>query len=132
MSGTMQIRDHLLQELQLGVKTSCSLIKLIREEEWDFRPQDNMRTLLQLVHHLTAIPASDLAILQEKPQPEVDKVEHSASDIRDTEELVRRFQANYDTFRDYIVALSEDELLKVAESLAPIDPQALRDMIGMQ
>lgn len=111
MTGTMQIRDHLLHELQLGVKTSCSLIKLIGEEEWDFRPQDNMRTLLQLVHHLTAIPASDLAILQEKSQPEVEAVENSASDIRDTAELIRRYQANYDTFRDYIVSLSEDELL---------------------
>jgi hypothetical protein len=30
----------------------------------------------------------------------------------------------------YGSGLSEDELLKVAGSLAPIDPQALRDMVG--
>jgi hypothetical protein len=32
----------------------------------------------------------------------------------------------------YGSGLSEDELLKVAESLGPIDPQALRDMTAVR
>ncbi|SEG57059.1 DinB family protein [Paenibacillus sp. UNC499MF] len=111
MNGVMQIRDHLLDELELSVRTSETLIRRIGPEEWAFTPGDNMRTLLQLVHHIVAIPASDLAILQEKSQPEVELVENGAQDITDPEQLAERLRTHFDTLKAYMVSLSEEELL---------------------
>ncbi|MFX3634785.1 MAG: DinB family protein [Candidatus Pristimantibacillus sp.] len=111
MNGVMHIRDHLLEELALSVRTSQNLIKRIQSEEWTYRPQDNMRNLLELVHHLVTIPVTDLAILQESTQQEVNKVENSVSEMTDPVELANRFQSNFETLKMYIVNLTEDELL---------------------
>ncbi|GAF07616.1 DinB family protein [Paenibacillus pini] len=111
VNGVMQIRNHLLEELELSVRTSCNLIRSIKPEEWEYQPQDNMRTLLQLVHHLVSIPASDLAIMQEQPQPEIELVENDASSITHPEELAQRFESNFDKLRTYMVSLSEDDFL---------------------
>ncbi|UHA73545.1 DinB family protein [Paenibacillus sp. 481] len=111
MSGVAQIRDHLLAEIDLAVRTSEALLARITPEEWEYRPADNMRTLLELAHHLVSIPASDLAILQEKSQAEVEQVEMSVSGMRDPQELAARFRANYEQLRVYMLSLSEDELL---------------------
>ena len=62
MSGTLQIREHLLTELETGVRTGASLIRLIRSEDWTYRPQDNMRSLVELVHHFIQIHRSGVAI----------------------------------------------------------------------
>ncbi|KQN98992.1 DinB family protein [Paenibacillus sp. Leaf72] len=111
MSGTFAVRDHLLEELELSVRTSCTLIAQIQPTQWDFRPQDNMRSLMELVHHLVAIPATDLAILQERTEQEVAEVENGAAGITSPDELIQRFQANLELFKQYILSLSEDELL---------------------
>jgi len=111
MSGVMTIRDHLLDELDLAVRTSSALITRISPEQWDYRPADNMRTLLELVHHLVSIPASDLAIMQEKTQEEVQDVEGRISQLTDPGQLAEQFRLNYQTFQAYITSLSEDELL---------------------
>ncbi|MBP1990640.1 DinB family protein [Paenibacillus eucommiae] len=111
MSGVMQIRDHLLDELELAARTSGALISRIQAAEWNYQPQEGMRTLLQLVHHLIAIPASDLAIMQEKTQPEVEQVENSAQHLTDPEQLVQRLRENVDALKQYILSLDEDELL---------------------
>lgn len=42
MSGTLQVRDHLLNELETGVRTGEDLIRKIRPEDWSFRPQDKL------------------------------------------------------------------------------------------
>ena len=111
MSGVMDIRDLLLEELELGVRTSEALIKRIKPEEWTYQPQDNMRTLLQLVHHIVSIPASDLAILKEATQQEVEKVENSVAELSDPEQLANRLRSNFEILKQYMVSLTEDELL---------------------
>ncbi|OPA75133.1 damage-inducible protein DinB [Paenibacillus selenitireducens] len=111
MNGVEQIRNHLLDELDLSVRTVESLLARIKQDEWGYRPADNMRTLLELAHHLVSIPATDLAILQEKTQAEVEQVETSVNEIKDPQELGARFRANYDLLREYMLSLSEDELL---------------------
>ncbi|WP_068777231.1 DinB family protein [Paenibacillus sp. FJAT-26967] len=112
MSGVLEIRDHLLSELELAVRTSESLINRIKPEEWTYTPQENMRTLQQLVHHLVSIPASDLAILQEKEQPEVEAVENRVQGISDPEQLSRQLRENFESFKVYITGLTEEELLR--------------------
>lgn len=111
MNGTLQIRDHLLNELETGVRTGASLIRLIPPEDWAYRPQDNMRSLVELVHHFIQITASDLAIMQEKSEAEVGVVENSLSGIEDIEKLEAILWGNLEAYKAYIVSLSEEELL---------------------
>lgn len=111
MNGTLQIRDHLLNELETGVRTGASLIRLIRPEDWAYRPQDNMRSLVELVHHFIQITASDLAIMQEKSEAEVGVVENSLSGIEDNEKLEATLWGNLEVYKAYILSLSEEDLL---------------------
>ncbi|WP_405155672.1 DinB family protein [Paenibacillus sp. FSL K6-0108] len=111
MNGTLQIRDHLLRELETGVRTGASLIRLIRPEDWAYRPQDNMRSLVELVHHFIQITASDLAIMQEKSEAEVGLVENSLAGIEDVEKLEAALWSNLEAYKAYIVSLSEEDLL---------------------
>ncbi|HZG16856.1 MAG TPA: DinB family protein [Candidatus Bathyarchaeia archaeon] len=111
MSGVLAVRDHLLDELELAVRTSEALIMRIKPEEWDYRPKENMRSLLELVHHLVSIPASDLAILQEKTQPEVEQVENRVHAITDPHQLAVHMRENVETLRTYMLSLSEEDLL---------------------
>ncbi|SDL26907.1 hypothetical protein SAMN05428961_104467 [Paenibacillus sp. OK060] len=111
MNGTLQIRNHLLNELETGVRTGASLIRLIRPEDWAYRPQDNMRSLVELVHHFIQITASDLAIMQEKSEAEVGVVENSLSGIEDNEKLEATLWGNLEVYKAYIVSLSEEEML---------------------
>lgn len=111
MKGIMEVRNHLLQEFELAVRTSSSLIRRIESEQWSYQPKDNMRSLLQLVHHIVTIPATDLAIMREKSLPEVEQIEKEVEGLRDPEELIRWFEAYHKTFRTYMMSLSEDELL---------------------
>ncbi|MGC5775746.1 DinB family protein [Paenibacillus pabuli] len=111
MNGTLQIRDHLLKELETGVRTGASLIRLIRPEDWAYRPQENMRSLVELVHHFIQITASDLAIMQEKGEAEVGLVENSLSGIEDIEKLEATLWSNLEAYKAYILSLSEEDLL---------------------
>ncbi|MCR6098095.1 DinB family protein [Salipaludibacillus agaradhaerens] len=111
MSSVLNVRDHLLDELQLAVKTSEKLIFRMDEADKRFRPADNMRTLLDVVHHLVSIPASDLMIMQEKSQEEVQSLELRIAEITEPARLVEEFRYNYEQFKSYIQSLSEEELL---------------------
>jgi uncharacterized damage-inducible protein DinB len=111
MSAVFTIRDHLLHELEHGVRTSVGLVNRITPEQWEYRPKENMRTLLELTHHLVMIPATDLAILQEKQGPEFDRIEGDVQTITDPQQLAGFMQQTYETLKDYMLSLSEDDFL---------------------
>ncbi len=111
MSGVFQMRDHLLDELELAVRTTGNLLARIKPEEWDYRPHQEMRTLLEVVHHLVSIPATDLAILQEKAQPDVQAIEEGISQITDAQQLAEQMRVNFASFKQYMQSLTADELL---------------------
>lgn len=114
MSNVFTVRDHLLHELEHGVVTTRRLLELVKPEQWDYRPRDNMRTLLEVAHHLVLIPASDLAIMQEKSEEEVQRIEQSLRDERDPSRLGDIMRQNFETYKAYITSLSEDEFLNKA------------------
>jgi len=111
MNATMHIRDQLLEELELAVRTSEALIRRIEPGQWDYRPQDNMRSLAELVRHLALIPASDLTILKESPQQEVEGVERSLDEVTDSETLALRLRSHFEEAKRYFTSLPEEELL---------------------
>jgi uncharacterized damage-inducible protein DinB len=111
VTGVMEVRNHLLHELELAVRTSGSLIGRIQPEQWSYQPKENMRNLLQLVQHLVGIPATDLAIMQEKTQSEIEQIEKEIDAIQTPDELIQRFETHYRAFQTYMMGLSEEELL---------------------
>ncbi|OWA35458.1 damage-inducible protein DinB [Saccharibacillus sp. O16] len=111
MSEALQIRDHLLNELETGVRTTEALVRRIRLEDWDYRPQDNMRSLPELVHHLVMVPRSDLAIMQEASAEEVGSIESSLGAERDPEKLAAVMRESFELYKAHIISLSAEDLL---------------------
>lgn len=114
MNGVSQIREHLLEELELCVRTVETLLTKVAEEEWSYRPAENMRSLFELVHHLISIPITDLAILQERSQEEVVEVEERYVHLKNPDDIAVQYRSNYEVLRNYMLGLTEDELLHKA------------------
>jgi uncharacterized damage-inducible protein DinB len=57
--------------MDLAHITTCSLLSIIKEEQWEYRPRDNMRSLIELARHLVHVPALELAILREQSKEQV-------------------------------------------------------------
>jgi len=108
--GTETLRELLLEELGAGVRTTKKLLARVRPGEWDFRPADNMRSLGELANHLAQIPFVDLAILQEKSEEEVRRLEseHASSD---PEKLCEWMEEGFQSLCDYMRGLDEESFL---------------------
>ena len=80
----MTTKGLLLRELEWITGNCARLLALVRADDLDYRPRDNMRTLRQLGHHLAQIPAVDLAIMrglkQEEVQAEEDRLTREAEE----------------------------------------------------
>jgi len=111
MSNVSIIRDHLLHELEHGVVSTQRLVGLITPEQWDYRPQENMRSLRELTHHLVMIPATDLAIIQEQDGSEFARIEGSIQDVTDPQQLCDSMQQSYEALKDYMVSLDKEDFL---------------------
>jgi uncharacterized damage-inducible protein DinB len=61
----------LLRELEWISGNVARLLTLVKPDDLDYRPAENMRTLRELGHHLAQIPAVDLAIMRGLKQEEV-------------------------------------------------------------
>lgn len=68
MNQVQALRGDLFHELETGIRSTCHLLKKVKESDWSYRPADRMRSLKELASHLTAIPEADLAIMQEKEE----------------------------------------------------------------
>jgi uncharacterized damage-inducible protein DinB len=62
--AAMTGRGLLLKELEKIVANCCRLSGMLRAEHLGYRPQQNMRSMLELVNHLSQIPAVDFRIMQ--------------------------------------------------------------------
>jgi len=70
-------QEHLLRELQNVGRSVERLFSLLPADRLEWRPQENMRTLLELANHLAQVPSVDLKILQGAAQPEVQGLERA-------------------------------------------------------
>ncbi len=112
MSEVYKIRDLLFEELELSVRTTTNLIKKIDDKEWGYCPKENMRTLMELVHHLVQIPLADLTcLLQEKSEEDYRIIEQEIQNVTDSGQLVSIMVDNLGKLKDYVFTLSEDELM---------------------
>ena len=111
MNEALQIRDHLLNELETGVRTGEALIARISPEQWEYRPQDNMRSLIELVRHFALVPRSDLAIMQEYSAEDVALVENSLNENNDPQALAAALRESFEQYKAYITSLDLDDLM---------------------
>lgn len=112
MSHLVEMKQLLFEELEHIVKTSSNLIMKISDKDWDYRPASNMRTLLELVHHLVSVPGTDLLIMQEKPEEEVRQLEGAiAADGGDKDKLIAWMNKGLADLRSYMNGLTDDDFL---------------------
>lgn len=111
MSVLQEMKGHLYHEMELAIRTIKGLLSKIKAEDWNYRPQDNMRSLQELVHHLVQIPMIDLAILQEKTYEEIKEYEHAIEGVTDTDQLSKILDEGYEALRTYMDGLSDEDFL---------------------
>jgi len=112
MNATTELKRLLFEELGLIVRTSGKLILKIRPEHWEHRPAANMRSLGELVHHLVAVPATDLFILKEKNAEEVRELEAGiAAGGTDAEKLIASMENGTADLKRYMEELAEEDFL---------------------
>jgi uncharacterized damage-inducible protein DinB len=70
-------RALLLTELEYIVDNCCRLLSMVQTEHLTYRPQENMRTMAELMNHLAQIPAVDLKIMRGASEEEVVEIEQS-------------------------------------------------------
>ncbi|WP_240941217.1 DinB family protein [Paenibacillus sp. HB172176] len=106
------MKELLFQELTLIARTSLKLIGKLEGENWTYRPQANMRSMEELVHHLVAIPSVDLLILQENGRETVRAMEESVeAEGHSKEALSAVLDKGMNDLRAYMEGLSDEEFL---------------------
>ncbi len=111
MSEVLEMKEHLYHELEVAVRTTKALLAKVKQEDWNYRPHENMRTLLELVHHLVLVPITDLAILQEKSQEDVHQFYISLEGTYDPEQLGNRLEEGVQALKNYLNGLTDEEFL---------------------
>lgn len=112
MNNQNKVTNLLFEELELAVRTSKKLILKINDDQWNYRPKENMRSLKELVHHLVSIPLADLTcLLLEKSEEEYRQIETDILDCNQPEILGNLMEQNYQKLKVYIDSLSEDDLM---------------------
>ena len=103
MNQVQALRGDLFHELETGIRSTCHLLKKVKESDWSYRPADRMRSLKELASHLTAIPEADLAIMQEKEEDVIARIEKKYGALQSADQMaaamperIRRFSNVYD------------------------------------
>lgn len=110
-ANVSHIRDLLFDEMELALTTSCALFAKIQPEQWDFRPHESMRSVVELAQHLATVPAVELAILQELPMEEAGKVAGSVGHLRDAGSLSEVMHSGVQALKSYMTSLDEADFL---------------------
>jgi uncharacterized damage-inducible protein DinB len=106
--STATLRDLLLEEMELLVRTTKQLLARVKPEHWEFRPHESMRTLEEVATHLAQIPAIDLAILQEQDEVAVRILEKELTPD-DPSRLPEVMEDGFSRLKAYMVSLPEEE-----------------------
>ncbi|HET7579865.1 MAG TPA: DinB family protein [Bacillales bacterium] len=108
------LRNLLLDELGVGVRTTVGLLQKVREEDWEYRPRENMRTLRELAHHLVMLPETDVAIAQEQSEQEVHQLE--SRELPNAEAMCDTMKQGYEKLKDHYISMSDEDFLEKGTS----------------
>lgn len=111
MNAVDILRNKLLGELELGIRSMEGLLKKVQVKDWEYQPADNMRSLKELAKHIVSIPEVDLHIFQGKDGETIKKVEEKYDVLESAEDMVKAMHNGFEAYKTYILSLSEEDLL---------------------
>ncbi|WLR42075.1 DinB family protein [Bacillus carboniphilus] len=111
MNAVTILRNQLLEELELGIRSMEGLLRKVKEEDWQYRPAHNMRNLIELARHISSILEVDLHIWQEKDQETIQSVEGFYNELETSEAMIEAMKRGYDNYRSYLITMSDQDFL---------------------
>ncbi|MDR7074905.1 DinB family protein [Fictibacillus barbaricus] len=111
VNAAISMTETLLDEFYVIVRTTSQLLKKADASVYDYRPAENMRTFLELANHLVQIPHVDLAILQEKSEADIRKLEDKLR-AENEAELTHVLEEGYHLLKSYFLSLSQEDFFQ--------------------
>ncbi|TFB21779.1 DinB family protein [Filobacillus milosensis] len=111
MPHIQEIQEEIFHEMEVAIRSTQNLLFKVREEDWEFRPHENMRSLRDLANHLIAIPAIDLYIMKEEPHEKIKELEEKYNKLTNAEDMSVAFEDGYNKLKEYMQTLSDDNFL---------------------
>ncbi|WP_040979451.1 DinB family protein [Oceanobacillus jeddahense] len=112
MNAVSVLREELLAELELGIRSMEGLLKKVDKKDWDYRPAENMRSLRELARHIVSIPEVDLNLWQEKKQETIQQLESKYEKLESSEEMTEAMNQGLQLYKTYMLSLSDEDFLK--------------------
>ncbi|MFD1413068.1 DinB family protein [Oceanobacillus jeddahense] len=111
MHAVSILRDELLTELELGIRSMEGLLKKVGEKDWNYRPAENMRSLKELAQHIASIPEVDLNLWQEKDQKAIQDLEAKYEKLESSEKMIKAMNQGFQLYKNYMLSLSDEDFL---------------------
>lgn len=111
MNAVDILRNKLLAELEIGIRSMEGLLRKVQEKDWGYQPADNMRSLKDLAKHIVSIPEVDLHIFQGKAQETIQKLETKYAKLETAEDMIKAMYTGFEEYKTFILSLSEQDFL---------------------
>jgi uncharacterized damage-inducible protein DinB len=108
MEAQIMNQEPLLKTLAQLNGSLEELFAQIQPDQLDWRPRENMRSVMELANHLAQIAAIDLKIMQGAPQPEVQALEASLHRSSPAE-LIHVWRSGLGALAEYYGSLTTDQ-----------------------
>ncbi|MTW87409.1 DinB family protein [Virgibacillus dakarensis] len=111
MNAVDIVRNELLEELEIGIRSMEGLLRKVKATDWRYRPADNMRSLKELARHISAIPEVDLHLWQEKDQETIQNLEASYDKLESSEAMIKAMKNGFGSYKTFMLSLSDQDFL---------------------
>lgn len=107
--------QSILHQLEVANSTIFHMIDQIDEDLLDIKPNENKRTIRELLAHTAVIYRADLLIMEGASQAEMLEF-YQQNNPYTKEEIKEALNHNYQSFFKYLKSISDDELLTIQTS----------------
>lgn len=111
MNAVNILRNELLDELEVGVRSMEGLLRKVQARDWGYQPADNMRNLEELAKHIIAIPEVDLNIWQEKDHATIQKLEGKYDKLESADAMIEAMNNGFQGYKTFMQSLSDEDFL---------------------
>jgi uncharacterized damage-inducible protein DinB len=98
-----------LNQIEIALKTTIEMVETIEEADLQQRPDDNKRSIGELLEHIAVICKADLLISNGATQKEMDEY-YSSVALLNMQDIKNAIADNYKTLKDIYMNLTEIEL----------------------
>ncbi|KYG26048.1 DinB family protein [Alkalihalobacillus trypoxylicola] len=111
MNSTDLLRETLLEEMGRGIKSMEGLLRKVEDKDWNYKPNEKMRSLKELANHIIAIPEVDLEIWKEKSHEEIQRLELAYERLENVDQMIEAMNKGFQLYKTYMLSLSEVDFL---------------------